>query len=147
MLLKDKFDYCFDISIDVEPLKLDLPAMLLRPIVENTIIHGISPLKIKGILIIIFKYTSKGLQINIEDNGIGVKASNKKSSLHEKGHNSLGNRIIHKRIKLINENQKEKIIFSSEDLNKSDIASGTRITLDIPFDTSNRLALKSNQNL
>ena len=107
MLLKDKFDYCFDISIDVEPLKLDLPAMLLRPIVENTIIHGISPLKIKGILIIIFKYTSKGLQINIEDNGIGVKASNKKSSLHEKGHNSLGNRILHKRVKLINENQKK----------------------------------------
>ena len=41
----------------------------------------------------------------------------------------------------------KKNIFNSEDLNKSDIASGTRITLDIPFDTSNRLALKSNQNL
>ncbi len=145
MRLKDKFDYYFDISIDVEPLKFHLPPMLLQPIVENAIIHGISPLKIKGILVIILKYTSKGLQINIEDNGIGIEASEKKSSLHEKRHNSLGNRILHKRIKLINENQKEKIIFSSEDLNKSDIASGTRITLDIPFETSNRLALKSYQ--
>ncbi len=145
MRLKDKFNYFFDISIDVEPLKFYLPPMLLQPIVENAIIHGISPLKINGILVIIFKYTSKGLQINIEDNGIGIETSKKKTSLHEKGHNSLGNRILHRRIKLINKNQKEKIIYNSEDLNKSDIASGTRITLDIPFETSDRLALKSYQ--
>jgi len=54
--------------------------MLLQPIVENAIIHGITPLTEKGKIDLYFTDRGKMLEVVIEDNGIGRKTSQKRYS-------------------------------------------------------------------
>lgn len=47
--LNNRLDYCIDLSIDIESSKIFIPPLLIQPIVENAILHGIVPSKNKGI--------------------------------------------------------------------------------------------------
>jgi sensor histidine kinase YesM len=48
-----------------------IPTLLLQPIVENAIIHGLAPKDKKGILKVYFVKKGKQLECIVEDNGIG----------------------------------------------------------------------------
>lgn len=80
-----KFDYCFDISFDLDISKIHLPPLLLQPLVENAILHGITPSKHKCILVVSVKEKENGILISVEDNGVGLT----KSKLLKKKNNSL----------------------------------------------------------
>jgi len=96
VLLRDEIDFIdnyLDIEVarfgseklrvvkDLDPQTLDVivPSMLLQPIVENAIKHGLSP-KIDGGSIILRSrlQPEHRLRIDIEDNGVGMSASNGK---------------------------------------------------------------------
>lgn len=63
-----------DIQVDEELLNRKIPPMLLQPLVENSVKHGISPLTEGGKVTIIIKEEEKGrLLFVIRDTGIGVK--------------------------------------------------------------------------
>jgi len=49
-----------------------IPPMLIQPIIENAIIHGISALKHPGYILITIQLKEK-VMITLEDNGIGRK--------------------------------------------------------------------------
>jgi hypothetical protein len=50
--------------------------MLIQPIIENAIIHGISPLKQKiGCIDLSINKSDDYVKVRVEDNGIGLKAS------------------------------------------------------------------------
>lgn len=83
-LEKARFEERLNIEINVptELLKEEIPPMLLQPLVENSVKHGISnTLKGGTITISIFKDGEK-LKFEIADTGIGVKD---KESIFEKG--------------------------------------------------------------
>lgn len=66
----------FDFSIEVRDIgaadQLYIPALLLQPIVENAIEHGIKELSARGsIKILVSPYSSSLLQVDISDNGKG----------------------------------------------------------------------------
>jgi sensor histidine kinase YesM len=46
--LNDRMDYCFDLSRNIEASKIFIPPLLIQPLVENAILHGITPSKNKG---------------------------------------------------------------------------------------------------
>ena len=52
----------------------EIPALMVQPLVENAILHGINPLKKQGELTIIFKRIKDCLVAEVIDNGIGRKA-------------------------------------------------------------------------
>lgn len=93
--------------------KMRMPKLILQPIVENAIRHGIEPLICNGMITIRFHLFSKRLVIIISDNGIGMEKSRldklnermKKIQLEtedarqEKGGIALGN--VDSRIKLL----------------------------------------------
>jgi two-component system LytT family sensor kinase len=59
-------------SIDEEALEAFVPSMLLQPVVENCLKHGLAP-KIDGGKIQLRTATRDGrLRIEIEDNGVGI---------------------------------------------------------------------------
>ncbi|MDQ1909192.1 sensor histidine kinase [Paenibacillus sp. GD4] len=64
------------LSIEVDPLSSDclLPCMLLQPLVENAIVHGIEPAKKDGLISIrVWVEPERDLLIcEVEDNGIGL---------------------------------------------------------------------------
>ena len=93
----------FIIQVDSEiSLTHSIPPMLIQPLIENAILHGLKN-KIKGgIIKIVFKaINDKKYQIQICDNGEGflVKDENKL-------HVSKGINLVKERIKMINKNSK-----------------------------------------
>ncbi|MBQ4822596.1 histidine kinase [Aquimarina sp. MMG016] len=75
-LEQKRFEDRLQIDIDVEEslLSRQIPPMLLQPLVENSIKHGISPLTEGGSVTITIKEENKGtLLFEIKDTGVGVK--------------------------------------------------------------------------
>ena len=60
---------------DKEILKLYMPKLILQPIVENAIYHGIEQKLGSGQVLVSINYTKQNLDIVISDDGIGIKES------------------------------------------------------------------------
>lgn len=69
-----RFQDRLTISIDVEPQALDIkvPNLILQPIVENAIRHGIAPRSTPGLIEICVKREKSMLRIEVRDNGPGL---------------------------------------------------------------------------
>jgi len=102
---KDVFEVRWDINevfLNKKILKL-----ILQPIVENAIYHGIRPSKKNGIIVIRFIQRDDKMIINVEDNGIGIdndvlqgiNDNLNKPAIFETEHIGLYN--VNQRIKLI----------------------------------------------
>lgn len=123
------FKYTIVVSSREELSQHQIPPILLQPLVENAIWHGLQPsLKREKKLNIIFD-TSEDLKIIIEDNGIGRKESAKKKKLH----NSMGTTIVHDRLTLYNHLNDHRILIKTTDLEDIGKNSGTRITLTYQY--------------
>lgn len=107
---ENKFDYAINIDEGLDTDNILLPSLLLQPLVENAIHHGLQQKEEKGMLTLSFKKTSNDnvIIITIEDDGIGrTKAKEfSKNSLHKKesfGSNLIEDLItIYKRYELFN---------------------------------------------
>ena len=63
----------YDIQLPAESLSLEIPAMILQPLVENAIIHGLEPKEAGGHLEIRFVDMEDFFSITISDNGVGIE--------------------------------------------------------------------------
>lgn len=98
----EQMRFSFQLNIEIDPT-LDIyntmiPTMLLQPVVENAILHGLDPKKGDKMLIIKIVSQNDSLLFIIDDNGIGREASAAPDS--EKESKGLG--IIESRIDLLN---------------------------------------------
>ena len=123
-------DFNYIIHVDTE-LNIDhkIPTMLLQPIVENAVNHGLFHKIGKGLIIIYLNKKSKDVfEIIIEDNGIGRKkaAAIKEHSLNK--HLSKSTQILQERIELINQSDQCKITYTISDLDQENHL-GTRVSL------------------
>jgi hypothetical protein len=59
-------------TIDPEALELAVPPLLLQPLVENAVRHGIAPLRTGATLRLSARLQGETLAIDIEDNGAGA---------------------------------------------------------------------------
>jgi two-component system sensor histidine kinase YesM len=64
--------FTFEIETEPEILEFQVPKLLLQPVVENAIIHGIEPYQGTGFVNITAFYHNHGIQIQIMDNGVGI---------------------------------------------------------------------------
>jgi two-component system LytT family sensor kinase len=98
-----------------------VPSMILQPLVENSIKHGLSA-KVEGGAIRIRAHRSGSrLHLLVEDNGIGIPES-KLATLLDRG------------IGVTNVNERLKVLFGSEYRMwiESQPALGTRIQIEVP---------------
>ena len=102
-----------------------IPPLLLQPFVENAIWHGLQPSSKREKNLTIRFYTNGNLKIEIEDNGVGRKASNLKHKLHK----SMGMDITRERITLFNHLHTESIHLQTVDLEADNEPQGTKIIL------------------
>lgn len=104
--------------------QIKIPKLLLQPIVENAVIHGIEPLKNNGFITIhsriINNKNKKKLYVSIKDNGVGFDT--KKINFKK----NIGINNVEERIKLIFPKAYYKI--------KSMTNSGTEFLLNIPYE-------------
>jgi len=119
------FSYQINVSSREELSQYQIPPLLLQPIVENAIWHGLHPsLKADKKLVVIFD-TTESLKIIIEDNGIGREASAKTKKLHA----AMGTTIIRDRLALHNHLSDYAVLLEIADLEQNGRALGTRVTL------------------
>ena len=130
---KDRFDTIYD--IDESLLNQTVPKLIIQPIVENAIIHGIENTKNKNLLYISIKYENECIDIVVKDTGIGMteeKVSEllKESTTVENGeleiHTNLGLYAVHKRLKFMFGDLYGLNIQSKE-------GNGTTVILHIPY--------------
>jgi ligand-binding sensor domain-containing protein/two-component sensor histidine kinase len=97
-----KFDYNILVS-NPELYNRTIPPMILQPLVENAIKHGLQPNKEFGQLNILFEGNGDVMVCDIEDNGIGREQSreNKKNSI--KAYESRGLELINRRVDVLNQ--------------------------------------------
>jgi sensor histidine kinase YesM len=67
---QDRLAVKFD--IDPETLDTDVPRLILQPLVENAIKHGIGPRAGQGLVQISAKKRPDGTWIEVRDNGVGL---------------------------------------------------------------------------
>ncbi len=74
---KSRYQERLNVKFDVYPEILDVlvPNLLLQPLIENSVRHGISPRAEGGNVIITIKKVNGNLFIEIGDNGVGLKKS------------------------------------------------------------------------
>lgn len=82
MLQKIRFGerFSYNISLDEKARNIRIPRLLLQPLTENSVIHGIEPLERPGYLEVICTATrirgEEGADIFIRDNGAGFDSEN-----------------------------------------------------------------------
>ncbi len=111
---KDKLNYSINIDEKTDIADVLIPPLLVQPLVENSIKHGLLPRKANDNFICVDIYELNGmLVIAVKDNGIGIGASKANS---EKSHESFGLENIRKRIEQLSiiQNRKFSLTFTEE---------------------------------
>lgn len=123
------FSYHINVSSKEELSQYPIPPLLLQPIVENAIWHGLHPsLKADKKLAVTFD-TTESLKIIIEDNGIGREESAKKKKLHA----AMGTTLIRDRLAMHNHLSDHSVLLEITDLKQNGRALGTRVTLNYNY--------------
>jgi ligand-binding sensor domain-containing protein/signal transduction histidine kinase len=136
MRFKDRFTYKIE-NHDIDLEQVTVPAMLLQPFVENSIIHGILPDETKkGEILVTIRALGDQLEICIDDNGIGIDYSMNKKAKFKGDHKSQGMEITSKRIDLIRKmwNKDYELIGPFQMTNPDRSIKGTRVLIKIPYE-------------
>jgi two-component system LytT family sensor kinase len=94
-----KLTVIYDIDDDIS---VRIPSLLIQPLVENAIVHGIQPCKGKGVVVIAVKDQGDRVKISVKDTGHGIdqKVIDRVARNEMPGHN-IGLLNVHHRVSLL----------------------------------------------
>ncbi len=115
----------------INTYEMRVPVMLLQPIIENVIWHGISHLESVGKLTLDYQYDGVHLVISVTDNGVGRERAREINQNIRQDHISHGSQILDTRISMLNLMHKNSISITYEDLYEQGLACGTRVVVKI----------------
>ena len=133
-LRMNDLSFSFSISPDVDLAGTKVPSMIIQPLVENAVKHGLYHKKSdKKLEIRVEKNgASDGVIIWVDDNGIGRKASEEINKRRNKPASFSGH-AIHSRIGLLSNLYRKKIILNITDkTDEKGLPAGTLVKLEIP---------------
>ncbi|MFT5918691.1 MAG: hypothetical protein ACI9FU_000491 [Granulosicoccus sp.] len=137
MRLKSQFEIEFVIDDGIDQREVFLPSMLLQPIIENAILHGLRYKDENGSLTItIDQHNSGSLTIAVEDDGVGRKRSTEINAKRKGSHKSMASAIIYERVELLNSSSEDKIEMTIHDLEKDGKPAGTRVELNLDLEVN-----------
>ena len=114
----DKLNIIYD--VDESLYNFQIPSLIIQPLVENSIKHGILKKRDNGCVKIIIKKIDKDIEITIEDDGVGIEQSII-DNLDKQIKENIGLKNVHQRLKLL----------YGEGLNIKKLEQGTRIKFKI----------------
>lgn len=88
----------FEIRTELEKERQDyqIPSMIIQPLVENSIWHGIAPLEGMGKIVLSITHQASFLIIQVTDNGVGLTQSAQNKN---KSHDSVATKLTQDRLK------------------------------------------------
>ncbi|MEM7658767.1 MAG: histidine kinase, partial [Bacteroidota bacterium] len=127
-----KFTYEITVDPIIDPDWCQIPPLLLQPIVENAIEHGLAPKDGPGHLQILIREQVNGLTFIVEDNGVG---RGHKATSTPATRKSLATQIIQERLDLLRHQFGSAQVASLEVQDLTDAQqqpAGTLVTLRLP---------------
>ena len=136
----EKFHYEIEVDPELEPDFVVFPGLVLQPLAENAIWHGILPNKQKkGNLVVKVMQVGDDIVAEVDDNGVGRKASRKAQSADLRSDKtSMGMENIRDRLRIFGQTHGKEVEMKIED--KHDAAgqpAGTRVILQFPYSEIN----------
>lgn len=125
---KIRYTDLFNVTYHVDPevLEFKVPKLILQPLVENSIYHGIRPLGGNGLIEISVTKENESVVLTIRDNGIGM-SDEKIDLLSNSSDKSVGIPATRERIRTLYGNKSQFIIEHNNE-------EGMRITIIIPWE-------------
>lgn len=123
---KARYGNKLNVIFEVEPLDIKIPSLMIQPLVENAIGHGIQPKKGPGEVVIkvIYKDNPPQAEISVRDSGVGIDPA-LIEQLHE---GTIGS----KHIGLSNVDQRVRMLYG-ERLKVRRLEPGTEVKFSIPL--------------
>lgn len=126
---KNRLEYKIDVSENIKYYRI--PNMVIQPIVENALIHGITPKRDGGKILIYAEEYKNVIIISISDNGNGFPKDVLENIRHSDNNSGLGFRSTDKRLKRYYGQQYGLKIVKSD-------YSGSTVTITIPTQPNGR---------
>ena len=125
--LRFDFDYQIDIEEHIDQNLFMLPSLILQPLAENALTHGLQHKEGEKKLLISVTKSNNEIHIIIEDNGIGIDAAQK----FKTNSNGIGLRMNEERIQMMKDKYGGNYFFKL--INRAaEGKEGTRVEITIP---------------
>ena len=134
MRFEGRITYKFSVS-DEQLCEISVPPLILQPIIENAIVHGLLPRKHGGRVDIRVYEDGNYVICEIEDDGIGRAASAVYKQNSRSLHQSKGINLLEERISMYNRMHKSMSSMDTVDLLKDGKASGTLVIIKFNKDS------------
>ncbi len=99
----EKINYEFIIDANIDIVNTTIPPMILQPYVENAVKHGLMYKDGPGLLTIRIYKNSSGINIIIEDDGVGRTAAEEIQKKSKRIFKSHGTSLVRERVEILNE--------------------------------------------
>lgn len=130
MRFEDKVSYTFDIAPEIDQTAVKVPPMMIQPIIENAILHGITPSGRNGVIEVKFAVVNGMLVCTIRDNGVGLSAKKEEKN---KFHESTAVNNLRKRIELLNRVYGTNASVEIQEIYDNGMTAGTEAKLSFPL--------------
>ena len=122
-----RYDNLFEINMDIDDLgnEYKILKLVLQPLVENAIYHGIKPTRSKGNIFISTSLKNDYVELVVQDDGVGM-SKDKLSSIMDLNTTGIGIRGTMERLNIFYNGKSE---FEVE----STVSEGTKVTIRIPI--------------
>jgi hypothetical protein len=127
-----KFNYDFRIDNEVLEREIEVPPMLIQPLLENAVKYGVAG---TGGHIVVHMYIAGDmLVVEVDDNGQGINAV-RKNPLRTHNHSaSTALKVIESRLKLLNTNGKHGSLILLDKKEQGGNNPGTKVIIHIPLE-------------
>ncbi|MFZ4058106.1 MAG: sensor histidine kinase [Ferruginibacter sp.] len=131
---EDSFNCIIEIDDNIDPESIQVPSMLIQPYVENAIKHGLLHKKSNRQLSLTFTNVTDGIEVKVEDNGIGRKRAAALKKIKADMHESFAMSANQKRLNILNQSKVRNIeIVITDKYSDAGEPTGTIVQLYIPF--------------
>ena len=126
--IRFKNQFTYDLEVEPHLLSMYCLKILLQPLIENAITHGLRPLDYPGEIHIRIFTQENNIIMTVEDNGVGMS-----DQMLDEVNNGLSNQALHK-YGLYNINQRIRLTYGETyGIHiQSQLNSGTKVTVTIP---------------
>ena len=122
----------FSIINEIPEENIKIPPMLIQPLIENSIIHGLKNIIDKGIITVSFRKELSDIVVSVFDNGSGIEKEKLEKIFKEDNYESEKKRSS---IGLKNIRKRMEMLYNRKDLLKiNSLEEGTLISLSFPIE-------------
>ena len=128
---EDKLSYSIEVDKKIDQEEQIIPSMLLQPIVENAVNHGLFHKQKPGKIEIKFNHIDElSFQVTIKDDGIGINKAKKIQRTSSKNYQSRSSQVLQERLELFKQSKEWHIDYKIEDLSENNTnETGTLVSL------------------